>query len=101
MSKHTPGPWEIKAHPDSCYRFISAPEHIALAQVVWRVEEEDRSPACEANAHLIAAAPELLEVLEWYVEKVADLKRYGVMIETSLQERAEKAIAKAKGEDNE
>ena len=64
MSKHTPGPWEIKRHFDSCYRYISAPEHIALAQVVWCVEEEERSPVCEANAHLIAAAPELLEALE-------------------------------------
>jgi len=35
-------------------------------------------------------------VLEGYAEKVADLKRYGVMIETSLQERAKEAIAKAK-----
>ena len=108
MSKHTPGPWEIKDHGDPCYRYISAPEHIALAQVVWRVEEEDRSPSCEANAHLIAAAPELLEVLRWYAELAEDLIRYPWTVESTLAElrndggkRAKEVIAKAKGEDNE
>ena len=96
MSKHTPGPWEIEEHYHFGYRWISGPQHSQLAQVVWCMEYEDRSPECEANAHLIAAAPELLEALEYYVEKVADLSRYGVIIETSLREKAEAAIAKAK-----
>ncbi len=64
MSKHTPGPWEIKRHYDSCYKNISAQKHTELAQVVWCMEDEDRSPECEANAHLIAAAPDLLEALQ-------------------------------------
>jgi len=89
MSKHTPGPWEIKRHPDSCYKYISAPEHLALAQVVWCVEEEDRSPACEANAYLIAAAPDLLEALEIALDCAGD---------AWWAEKAESAIAKAKGE---
>ena len=48
---------------------------------------------------------EIVRALDWYAEKVADLNRYGVMIETSLREleldlgsKAEAAIAKAKGE---
>ena len=89
MSKHTPGPWEIKRHFDSCYRYISAPEHIALAQVVWCVEEEERSPVCEANAHLIAAAPDLLEALEIALDCAGD---------AWWAEKAEAAIEKAKGE---
>ena len=93
MSKHTPGPWEIKRHFDSCYRYISAPEHIALAQVVWCVEEEERSPVCEANAHLIAAAPDLLEALE----ELADQYQYVNQFD-SFYEQARAAIAKAKGE---
>ena len=64
MSKHTPGPWEIEEHYHSGYRWISGPKHSQLAQVVWCMSYEDRSPECEANAHLIAAAPELLEALE-------------------------------------
>jgi len=94
MSKHTPGPWEIKRHFDSCYRYISAPEHIALAQVVWCVEEEERSPVCEANAHLIAAAPELLEALENLL-KVHEGEG-GTQHHAGDMARA--AIAKAKGE---
>jgi len=92
MSKHTPGPWEIKAHSDLCYRNISGPEHLALAQVVWRVEEEDRSPDCEANAHLIAAAPELLEALEKVYTDMNDDMPVG------LRKVCYEAIAKAKGE---
>ena len=94
MSKHTPGPWEIKRHFDSCYRYISAPEHIALAQVVWCVEEEERSPVCEANAHLIAAAPELLEALQNLL-KVHEGEG-GTQHHAGDMARA--AIAKAKGE---
>ena len=94
MSKHTPGPWEIKYHPDPCYRYISGPEHIALAQVVWRVEEEDRSPDCEANAHLIAAAPELLEALEMMLE-MSEMGGFG---KAAAEDVARAAIAKAKGE---
>jgi len=101
MSKHTPGPWEIKAHSDPCYRYISAPKHIALAQVVWRVEEEDRSPACEANAHLIAAAPDLLEALEELVDLFGGLVSGEYPPDGFTTQPARDAIAKAKGEGNE
>jgi len=94
MSEHTPGPWEIHPQFDSCYRDISAPNHIALARVVWRFEEEDRSPSCEANAHLIAAAPELLEALENLL-KVHEGEG-GTQHHAGDMARA--AIAKAKGE---
>ena len=104
MSKHTPGPWEIKYHPDPCYRYISGPQHIALAQVVWCMEDEDRSPECEANAHLIAAAPELLEALEKIVElngpgRIYKLNELGMLVSTMLS-IARAAIAKAKGEEH-
>ena len=63
MSNHTPGPWKIEDHPEPGYRYISAPERMALADVVWCMEDEDRSPECEANAHLIAAAPMMYSLL--------------------------------------
>jgi len=103
MSKHTPGPWEIKAHSDPCYRNISGPEHLALAQVVWRVEEEDRSPKCEANARLIAAAPDLLEALEKMVGlfepgRVYDFKEVSALTYEALS-IALSALAKARGKE--
>lgn len=97
MSEHTPGPWEIHPQLDSCYRDISAPKHIALAQVVWRFEEEDRSPECEANAHLIAAAPDLLGALNSLLEY---LHEYDLDYPEAAPvfDKARAAIAKARGD---
>jgi hypothetical protein len=58
------------------------------------MEGEDRSPMCEANAHLIAAAPELLEALENLL-KVYEGEG-GTQHHAGDIARA--AIAKAKGE---
>jgi len=95
MSKHTPGPWEIEEHYHFGYRWISGPEHSQLAQVVWCMEDEDRSPECEANAHLIAAAPELLEALEKVFTVMNDDMPVG------LRKVCYEAIAKARGESGE
>ena len=97
MSKHTPGPWQIKRHFDPGYKFISAQKHTALAQVVWCMEDEDRSPECEANAHLIAAAPDLLGALNSLLEY---LHEYDLDYPEAAPvfDKARAAIAKAKGE---
>lgn len=96
MNKHTPGPWSIS---DSSWvtnhRDIDAPTHGALAVVVWRMEEEERSPECEANAHLISAAPDLLEALEMAME-IGDQCSRGFL--GKFQAKARAAIAKARGE---
>ena len=92
MSNHTPGPWEIKRHYDPGYKFISAQKHSGLAQVVWCMEDEDRSPECEANAYLIAAAPELLGALQKVFEAMND------DMPVRLRKVCYEAIAKAKGE---
>ena len=71
MSKHTPGPWSLGA-PEvvgkGLFVPIHAEHHGELATVVWRMEDDHfdnlPSPSCEANAHLIVAAPELLAALE-------------------------------------
>ena len=87
---HTPGPWEIERSFYHGYKSISAQKHSGLAQVVWCMEDEDRSPSCEANAHLIAAAPELLEALE-------RVKATGVFLGAIPQGMVDAAIEKAKG----
>ena len=92
---HTPGPWEIESSFDPGYKSISAQKHTALAQVVWCMEDEDRSPECEANAHLIAAAPELLEALEKVFTVMNDDMPVG------LRKVCYEAIAKARGESGE
>jgi hypothetical protein len=92
---HTPGPWKIERHYDPGYKNISAQKHTALAQVVWCMEDEDRSPECEANAHLIAAAPELLDALCYLLEASSGQGPHEQWLAAMDQARA--AIAKATG----
>jgi hypothetical protein len=96
MSKHTPGPWHLDFDEaiESTYVSISAAKHKSLAEVVWRFATEEQSPNLEANAHLIAAAPELLEALE---RLVANLNEGDFISNTRIDE-ARAALAKAKGE---
>ena len=83
MSKHTPGPWELKR-----------PRRGTLED--WKVEaiggQIKASAFCAADARLIAAAPLLLEVLELFVDC------YPGQIEP-LRGRAREIIAKIRGRD--
>lgn len=74
MSKNTPGPWAL-GNIENGFIEIDAigPEHHgALANVVWKMEDDERTPRCEANARLIAAAPELLEIALWVDKWLGD-----------------------------
>jgi hypothetical protein len=82
MSKHTKGPWHV--FKDSS--IYSKHADYTLAEIVAGMTDEE----CDANARLIAAAPELLEALQ---RLCAD--------ELHTQEKwnnARAAIAKATGE---
>lgn len=59
-SGYTPGPWEIEPRSKT-YVSISAPKHLLLARVVWCLNGEEATPSCEANARLIALAPEMAD----------------------------------------
>jgi hypothetical protein len=82
-AKHTPGPWEAGAGENDGRDFITI-EHdgCPLCQVRGTNDmsciEEDEEPeiAAEmvANARLIAAAPDLLESLQWLVGQIGELK---------------------------
>ena len=86
MSKHTPGPWFAENDGDQWQVWHN--EGIAhIADVSGGVKPD---PTGEANAHLIAAAPELLAVAEYALE-VSD--KWG-----ALHQMATAAIAKARGE---
>lgn len=60
--KHTPGPWRVKRWPAAGG---AVPEAFSIEPGVARVYYGDLT---EANARLIAAAPELLEMLKELVE---------------------------------
>ena len=89
--KHTPGPWEY-GEERGCCREIHAdngPELYAIAQTRHGDPE-----ICEANARLIAAAPDLLDELETLVRYAQ-----GADIPPNVAvDRARAAIAKATGQ---
>lgn len=73
MSKHTPGPWDllplaacqaVQAGPDN--RICHLPDHVEFdGSPCGSIESQDKTQdEIDANARLIAAAPELLEALQ-------------------------------------
>src|SRR5687768_1761203 len=91
-AKHTKGPWEAhngevttRQVDGRSYRRIACVQDYGLGC----------SPEVEANARLIAAAPELLSCLLAYVELEEQAAPYS---SSPMRERARSAIAKATGE---
>ena len=102
MAGHTPGPWAV-VHPADDFDYISVcafegdPADGIMSDVIAEViSNED-----EADARLIAAAPDLLDnerknlaTLEWTAERICALGMSHVEI-TAAIEQTRAAIAKA------
>lgn len=94
-AKHTPGPWKLEIIHLSTgrNRHVRASSPSRGVAEVWGPDEDKES---DANARLIAAAPELLEALR-------DIRANCSCCETQPNEpcanclRCEAAIAKAEG----
>ena len=66
-TKHTPGPWKARADGAGWYIECAPERGHSVAYIRAESEEEDPDTTDsekEANAHLIAAAPELLAALQ-------------------------------------
>jgi hypothetical protein len=88
---HTPGPWRI----DSKTRFgdytIAAGESVRTCEFIAKTQSE-------ANARLIAAAPELLDALKRLIGEHADLGEVDLTnADRAAIEQAREAISKAEG----
>lgn len=117
--KYTPGPWTKADRLNGPWWHISGPQHVGPGpgqgrQAVACVHGESKRGAkryaemFEANAHLITAAPEMLDDLR---EAAATLRRYEVLhrakgtaesdakaeVNAALATRFEATIAKALG----
>ena len=82
---HTPGPWEL----DGELPFIKA-NGLLVAAVV----RDDNGRWLHGDAHLIAAAPDLLEALEL----VDAYSKHDQLVGPELKKRVRAVIAKARGE---
>jgi len=103
--QHTPGPWNVEAdqenahlHPCYQYRFITAGnEDGGTWEIVARMPD---APNQEANARLIAAAPELLAALKGISAALNQPATYPTDIEY-CRTHARSAIRKALGVEQE
>ena len=106
-TKHTPGPWIISARKNDDAIEIDAPFVETLAEVYGKKHDLE---TCEANAHLIKTAPQLLAALKSIVESTSDVydwkfwyERPQSCINDIRKEKAEKwasllsILAKAEG----
>lgn len=89
MSKHSPGPWICDdSYPDDEFRYVlSRGFPFGIARLRLPREKPLRQEQ-EANAGLIASAPDLLEFAQW----VLSLKTGGM-----IEARARAVVAKAEG----
>lgn len=88
MSKHTPGPWKVSRRFDIyqdnrgyCGYYVGSTRGNS-DDLPENVKEQD-----EANARLIAAAPELLDALQWIAQNAAD----AVQVRTCAMQAISKA----------
>jgi hypothetical protein len=112
MNKHTPGPWrlewwEYKGRPEPVLTVRTDADAVAQVMGLWR-DGADDSDERQANARLIAAAPDLIDQLEFArdcLTELAELVENGtfdaaehwVEANGGVWESIRAAIAKARG----
>ena len=106
MSEHTPGPWERESLPGEYDTGIRAhgenvSGYVAFLNTRWEHKQQQQEQ--EANARLIAAAPDLLEACKAlpefnvYNADAADFKDHAAEFISAMM-LAQSAIARAEGE---
>ena len=93
MTKHTRGPWEINSVTTVYAQ--NGMIQVALCKTNISSPEGDTLEKARANAHLIAAAPELLEALEELLK--SEESPHSETVRYLAREEARAAIDKVKG----
>ncbi|HFF3031961.1 TPA: hypothetical protein ACGCGJ_000431 [Stenotrophomonas maltophilia] len=98
MSKHTPGPWVVTPHPETHVDVFGVGEIKDDKEFQYGLSHTFCYQNAEANARLIAAAPELLAELEM-LSNIVEGCGMATMPEVECRlVFARAAIAKATGE---
>ena len=71
---HTPGPWRATRHSSIVGTAVMANRGIVVASVLGSPE------VCQANARLIAAAPDLLALAKRYASECSECEGTGVKL---------------------
>lgn len=96
MNKHTPGPWRV----DKIFGLIMGAKGEEIAAIHSGTEEGRQNlETSNYNARLIAAAPEMLDVLKQARHRLYKLQDIGAESQRTL-ELIEAVIAKAEGQNN-
>ena len=111
MSKHTPGPWELHKpafgeqhiyvnsdHTVHGMKTKSGRQHICVVPYEGKKGAVAYHEMFNANARLIAAAPDLLEALKVMVEQFTKGSSPSTLKDSEARIKAHAAIAKATGE---
>lgn len=99
-AKHTPGPWHVGGR-DKCTVYDRFNQRLANSfEGVMATQRSDSE--CHANARLIAAAPEMLEVLQTTLGNIMSLGPAGALESVPMPYRVwadvvRAAISKATG----
>lgn len=96
MTQHTKGPWTVefptRAYNASAKSFIIG-NGVVLAEISYGMENENA-----ANARLIAAAPELLELLTLALPYVDEGERFNKSYANKLSDQIRFLLEKADGQ---
>jgi hypothetical protein len=93
QGKHTQGPWEVTSanRPFEYLEVMGSQDGRIVCGMEW-TDNASTQARHEANARLIAAAPELLEALKEIVDSLKDTPVYSHSLAVALA-----TIAKAEG----
>jgi hypothetical protein len=76
MAKHSPGPWEVKLNYDNMLHEELPGRHTVKDADGWNVARIWELTNSEANARLIAAAPDMLKALKSLFENCEMVHKY-------------------------
>jgi hypothetical protein len=107
--KHTPGPWALEQCGENTIKIFKATDKRRGRIATIKTKDSSWLELDQADAKLIAAAPELLQALEAYIKEVKEqalalgwksAEQYQDFVGTpgDAYDKALAAIAKAKGE---
>jgi len=96
---HTPGPWEVSGFPKSEGFSILTGKGRCVAERYPAAVSEKEGEEMEANARLIAAAPELLEACKKALMVITSIKEVlksdGMPSMLKIEKEIQQAISKA------